>query len=243
MIFLFPRWDMLIPWRVFFSWSPSAGRDLWFLERRLRRIRPPRTRWDHAFAVGCSLERKRMEHRGVQIFLGGLFFFLPEWNLWMSSILVVEPSKTRSTYHSKQGSSKRFQAGVGLLFFWGGVYFWLVPVYGTFSHFLKSSKRNKLKAPRLQKSALKGGMRIKSKRESETWTFYPVCFLADMRIFRYFLTRQGFNAVFVNWAICCCDRSCVASLHRSSFLWSVGHLATQGFGHENARFLARIFRA
>ena len=123
MIFLFPRWDMLIPWRVFFSWSPSAGRDLWFLERRLRRIRPPRTRWDHAFAVGCSLERKRMEHRGVQIFLGGLFFFLPEWNLWMSSILVVEPSKTRSTYHSKQGSSKRFQAGVGLLFFGGGCIF------------------------------------------------------------------------------------------------------------------------
>ena len=47
-----------------FPWSTWKGGNLWFVERCLRRIRFARTWWDHAFAVGCRLERKRMEHRG-----------------------------------------------------------------------------------------------------------------------------------------------------------------------------------
>ena len=190
MIFLFPRWDMLIPWRVFFSWSPSAGRDLWFLERRLRRIRPPRTRWDHAFAVGCSLERKRMEHRGVQIFLGGLFFFLPEWNLWMSSILVVEPSKTRSTYHSKQGSSKRFQAGVGLLFFGGGVFLIGTCLRDIFA-FFEIFKKEQTQSSSTSKIRSQGRHANKIKEREWNMDLLPCLFPSRYEDFPLFLDQTG----------------------------------------------------
>ena len=202
--------DIAVPTAIFLMINPSIGRNLWFLERRLRRIRPPRTRWDHAFAVGCSLERKRMEHRGVHFFWDASFSFSRNGTcecplFWWLSPPSHSPPTTQNKGHQKV-------PGWGWPSFFLGGYYWLVLVYGTFSHFFEINKKEQTQSSSTPKI-----------RSSETWTSYPSVSYQIWGFSDISWPDRDSNSRFCELS-CWCDRSCVASLHRSSFLWSVGHL-------------------